>query len=177
MTVRVRVELGTLGPAWYYVYAEEYDFLYAKRPVYDRPLCTLQGSYNLILHQDKSRQMVEIEALVGPTRWRIAPSLQVPKAVPGQIYVTADIDDDKSQTYFSDPNYTMFSAHLIEPQPLGELKYVAIAEQVVVGVARDGTLATIWLLHLPQEIAQAQKGRSQGADHLKDASTDSTTSE
>lgn len=170
MTVRIRVEPGTQGPAWYYGYIAEHHLLYAKRIEYARSLHTLQGSYNLILDRDEDREIVQVEVLVGPARWQIDSHLHVPPGAPGRVYVIDDIDDGQPQTYFTTPGHTVFYARLGQSRASDDVQHVLIAKEIIVSVAGDGTLVGVWLWGLPAEIAAARRASDRSANRARNGS-------
>jgi hypothetical protein len=154
VTVRVRVELGTRGAKWEYAYDNSYALLFAYRVAARIPFRTLLGAFDLVVDRDWQNTLVSIESLRSPSRWRVVADLQVPPAASGQVYVSEDISGRQDQGYFTDPQYSILCVQLLEERPQqAVLQHVAIAEQVVVGVEADCTLASIWLLGLPPEIA------------------------
>jgi hypothetical protein len=106
---------------------------------------------------DQETALTSIEVLPKSAYWQVVPGLQAPLAERGQVYVVEDIDDGQTQAYLTDPEYSVFYARLGEERLPGEVRWVAIADNVIMEVARDRTLAGVWLLDLPPEIALARR--------------------
>jgi len=152
MTIYVTVSKTLKVDRWDYSYDD--NMLWIERIPRDLPQTTLQGAYNLIIDIDSSKIVSYFVTLpvAGPNCWKVAPSLQPPKADSGQLLLAHDVDDGQTQSYFTNRDYSVFYTRLGEPVDSTKLKHVAIGQQIIVDVTQDGMLAGVWMLDLPPEI-------------------------
>jgi hypothetical protein len=104
-----------------------------------------------------------MELLLSSAYWQVQDDLRVPLAESGQVFVQEDINDARSQAFLTNPGYTVLYTRLGAEEGERAVQHVAIAEQVVLDIDQSGTLAGVWLLDLPPEIAAARLGSSTDA--------------
>ena len=156
MTIYVRVELDNVEGEWYYSYDADLDLLTARRANAHFPTTTLAGTYDLIMKVDANQIISTLIATMGaaPKFWQLFPSLEVPIAQSGQVYLRNDIDDGQVQLYFTNLDYTIFYVCIGESGNTFDTLHILISQQIILDVTKTGMLAGVWMLDLPPEIVE-----------------------
>ena len=156
MTIYVTVSPSLSTDEWAYSYDDDDDTLWVERIPRNFPQTTLQGAYSLIVKVDATLiiSYFETVTIAGPKYWKVVSVLELPQAESGQLLLARDIDDGQPQTYFTNPDYSVFYTRFGEPMDPATLNHIAIGQQIIADVTQDGMLAGIWMLDLPPEIGK-----------------------